>query len=179
MSVYEFTVKARDGSDVSLSDYRGDVLLIVNTATESKFVSQYAELERLYEKYKNRGFEILDFPCGQFSDDIDGLDDLEHDVCTDGYGVTFPQFSRVDVKGKTAIPLYRWLSNHTYFDGFGVSPRGILLSREVRKRDRNYRDNNDVKWDFTKFLIDRTGYVVERFEPTDMKRLEEGIGKYI
>ena len=83
------------------------------------------------------------------------------------------------MKGKYAIPLFKWLSQNTYFDGFGRSPRSFLLSREVRKQDRNYRDNSDVKWDFTKFLVDRTGYVVDRFEPTDMKRLEEGIQRYL
>ena len=179
MSVYEFKVKGLDGNDVSLSDYTGDVLLIMNSAVESDFAYQYKELERLYEKNNGNGFEILDFPCDQFGNEFRGTDEEIHHLSVDRYGVTFPQFSRVDVKGKYAIPLFKWLSQNTYFDGFGRSPRSFLLSREVRKQDRNYRDNSDVKWDFTKFLVDRTGYVVDRFEPTDMKRLEEGIQRYL
>ena len=179
MNAYDFKVKKQDGSEVSLSEYKGKVLLIVNTATGCGFTPQYKELQELYEELAPQGLEILDFPCDQFGNEFRGTDEEIHHLSVDRYGVTFPQFSRVDVKGKYAIPLFKWLSQNTYFDGFGRSPRSILLSREVRKQDRNYRDNSDVKWDFTKFLVDRTGYVVDRFEPTDMKRLEEGIQRYL
>lgn len=179
MSVYDYSVKALDGRDVQLSDYSGDVLLIMNSAIESRFASQYIELERLYERYKGQGFEILDFPCDQFGNQFHGTDEQIHHLCMDRYGITFPQFSSVDVKGKDVEPLFKWLSCNTYFRGFGISPRGIMLSRLVRRQDRDYQENTDVKWDFTKFLVDRTGYVVDRFEPTDMRRLKEGIERYL
>ena len=179
MSIYEFSVKARNGSEVPLSKYRGEVLLIVNSSTEDRFVTQYNELERLYRTYNGKGFEVLDFPCDQFGDSTPMSNEDIHRVCESRFGITFPQFSKVDVKGRDASPLFKWLSDNTFFDGFGISPRGILLSREVRKKDRNYLNNNDVKWNFTKFLVDRDGYVVDRFEPTDMKRLEEGIERLL
>ena len=179
MSVYDFKVKACDVSEVPLSKYKGDVLLIMNSATEDRFASQYRELEKLYEKYKGRGFEILDFPCDQFGYQSPGTDEEIHHVCEDRYGITFPQFSKVDVKGKRMSPLFRWLTDNTFFEGFGISPRGIMLSRDVRKLDHNYQANSDVKWNFTKFLVDRTGYVVDRFEPPDMRRLREGIERLL
>ena len=179
MSVYEFSVKARDGSDVPLSDYKGKVLLIVNTATECGFTSQYKELEGLYEKYGPKGLEILDFPCDQFNHQAPGTDDEIHDFCTGRFGITFPQFSKVDVVGKNAIPLFRWLSDNTTFEGFGKSPKALALSIAVRRNDQDYKDSSDVKWNFTKFLVDREGYVVDRFEPTDMRRLEGAIERYL
>ena len=179
ISVYDFKVKTFDGDYVPLSKYRGDVLLIMNSATEDRFASQYKELEKMYEKYKSKGFEILDFPCDQFGHQLSGTDEDIHHVCEDRYGITFPQFSKVNVKGKDMSPLFRWLTDNTFFEGFGISPRGIMLSRDVRKMDRDYLANSDIKWNFTKFLVDRTGYVVDRFEPPDMRGLKEGIERLL
>lgn len=175
MSVYDFTVKAQDGSDVSLSEYKGRVLLIVNTATGCGFTPQYNELQDMYDELKDQGFEILDFPCNQFGDQAPGSNEEIHSFCTLRYSITFPQFAKVDVKGEEAIPLFKWLAANTKFEGFGMSPMGMMLSGVAKKADRNYKSNGDIKWNFTKFLIGRDGEIVARFEPTDMKTLRSRI----
>ena len=175
MNIYEFSVKAQDGSEVSLSQYRGKVLLVVNTATGCGFTPQYDELQDIYEEFADKGLEILDFPCNQFGEQAPGDDEEIHSFCTGRYGITFPQFSKVDVNGENASPLFRWLTENTKFGGFGMSPMGIMLSAVVKKADKDYKNNGSVKWNFTKFLIDRNGEIVARFEPTDMKQLKEKI----
>lgn len=175
MSIYDFKVKAQDGSEVPLSDYKGKVLLVVNTATDCGFTPQYDELQDLYDDYKEQGLEILDFPCNQFGGQAPGDDEEIHSFCTGRYGITFPQFSKVDVNGENAIPLFKWLTENTSFEGFGMSPMGVMLSGVVKKTDKDYKNNGNVKWNFTKFLIGRDGNIVARFEPTDMKKLEEKI----
>ena len=175
MNIYDFTVKTRRQEEVSLAEYKGKVLLIVNTATGCGFTKQYAELQDLYEKYKSQGFEILDFPCNQFGEQAPGDDEEIHSFCTGRYGITFPQFAKIDVNGEKAIPLYKWLTENTKFEGFGMSPMGLMLSGVVKKTDKNYKNNGKIKWNFTKFLIDRNGDIVARFEPLDMKKLEEKI----
>jgi len=175
MNIYDFTVRAQDGSEVSLSDYRGKVLLVVNTATGCGFTPQYDELQDLYDAFKDKGFEILDFPCNQFGEQAPGEDAEIHSFCTGRFGITFPQFSKVDVNGETAIPLFRWLTENTRFEGFGMSPMGVMLSGVVKKMDKDYKNNGKVKWNFTKFLIDRNGEIAARFEPTDMKKLKAKI----
>lgn len=161
--------------DNSLSDYEGKVLLVVNTATGCGFTPQYDELQDIYDEFQSKGFEILDFPCNQFGEQAPGDDEEIHSFCTGRYGITFPQFSKVDVNGDQASPLFKWLTDHTKFEGFGMSPMGIMLSGVVKKRDKDYKNSKDIKWNFTKFLIDRNGEIVARFEPTDMKRLKEKI----
>ena len=175
MNIYDFTVKAQDGSDVLLSDYKGKVLLVVNTATGCGFTPQYDELQDLYDEFKDKGLEILDFPCNQFGDQAPGDDEEIHSFCTGRYGITFPQFSKVEVNGEKAIPLFKWLTENTKFEGFGMSPIGMMLSGVVKKNDKDYKKNGNIKWNFTKFLIDRNGEIVARFEPTDMKSLKEKI----
>ena len=175
MNIYDFKVKAQDGSEVSLDSYKGKVLLVVNTATGCGFTPQYDELENIYEEYKDRGFEILDFPCNQFGEQAPGNDEEIHSFCTVRYGTTFPQFSKVDVNGENAIPLFKWLTANTKFEGFGKSPMGLMLSGVVKKNDKDYKNNGNVKWNFTKFLIDRNGEIAARFEPTDMKNLKTKI----
>ena len=175
MNIYDFTVKARDGSDVSLSDYKGKVLLVVNTATGCGFTPQYDELQDIYDELKEKGLEILDFPCNQFGEQASGDDEEIHSFCTGRYGITFPQFSKVEVNGENAIPLFKWLTENTTFGGFGMSPMGIMLSGVVKKNDKDYKNNGNIKWNFTKFLIDRNGETVARFEPMDMKNLKAKI----
>ena len=176
MSIYDFTVKAQDGSEVALSDYKGKVLLIVNTATGCGFTPQYDELQDIYEEYKEKGLEILDFPCNQFGDQAPGDDEEIHSFCTGRYGITFPQFSKIDVIGENAIPLYKWLEANSKFEGFDMNPMGLMLGGVVKKMDKDYKSNSAVKWNFTKFLIDREGNVVARFEPmTSLKKLKAKI----
>ena len=167
MSVYDFKVKAQDGSDVSLADYQGKVLLIVNTATGCGFTPQYDELQDLYDAHQKDGLEILDFPCNQFADQAPGSDEEIHSFCTGRYGITFPQFSKLDVLGENADPLFKYLSDNTTFGGFGKGPMSLILSTAVKKMDKDYKNNGNVKWNFTKFLIDRNGNIVARFEPTE------------
>ena len=175
MNIYDFKVKAQDGSEVSLEEYKGKVLLIVNTATGCGFTPQYKELQELYEEFSAQGFEILDFPCNQFGEQAPGSDEEIHTFCTGRFGITFPQFAKVDVNGENAIPLYKWLTESTTFNGFGKSPMALMMSGIAKKMDKDYKNNGNVKWNFTKFLIDRNGDIVARFEPTDMKKLKEAI----
>ena len=143
MSVYDFVMKDAEGVDVSLADYKGKVLLIVNTATGCGFTPQYNALEELYEKYKDRGFEILDFPCNQFGEQAPGTDAEITEFCAINFGVSFKQFSKIDVNGENEAPLYTYLKNE----------KGGILGTKI-------------KWNFTKFLVDREGNVVERYAPT-------------
>ena len=165
-NIYDFTVKAQDGSDVSLADYKGKVLLVVNTATGCGFTPQYEPLQNIYDEFKDKDFEILDFPCNQFLEQAPGSDEEIHTFCTGRFGITFPQFSKIDVFGENAEPLFTWLCDNTTFGGFS-GPMGLLLKAAVKKVDKDYKKNNNVKWNFTKFLIDRNGEIMARFEPTD------------
>ena len=143
MTLYHFSVKTRDGKEVSMKDYEGKVLLIVNTATGCGFTPQYKGLQELYNKYKGKGFEILDFPCNQFANQAPGSDDEIHTFCTGRFGITFPQFAKIDVNGKDEDPLYTYLKS---------KKRGFCSSK--------------IKWNFTKFLISKDGTVLKRFAPT-------------
>ena len=174
MNVYDFTVLTRKGEEVSLKDYEGKVLLIVNTATGCGFTPQYKELQEIYDRYKDQGFEILDFPCNQFGNQAPGDNEEIHTFCTGRFGITFPQFGKIDVNGEHAIPLYKWLTENTKFEGFS-GPAGLMLSGVVKAMDKDYKNNGNIKWNFTKFLIDRKGEIVGRFEPTDIKSLESHI----
>ena len=179
MNIYDFTVKKQDGTEVSLDEYRGKVLLIVNTATGCGFTPQYDELEEIYESFRDRGFEILDFPCNQFGEQAPGDDEEIHSFCTANYGITFPQFSKVDVNGETAIPLYAWLQEQENgkFLGFDkLNPASAMMNMVVKKFDPDFKNNNRIKWNFTKFLIDREGAVAARFEPmTALKKVKAKI----
>ncbi len=143
MNIYDYSVKAQDGSEVSLADYQGKVLLIVNTATGCGFTPQYDGLQDLYDKYQSQGLEILDFPCNQFGHQAPGSDEEITDFCQSRYGVTFRQFKKIEVNGKDEEPLYTFLKSQQ---------KGVM--------------GNQIKWNFTKFLVDRKGAVVARFAPT-------------
>ena len=166
MGIYDFQVKARDGSQVSLADYKGKVLLIVNTATGCGFTPQYTDLQELYNLHQKDGLEILDFPCNQFANQAPGDDEEIHTFCTGRFGITFPQFSKLDVLGPNADPLFKYLSENTAFEGFGKGPMTLVMNGVAKKMDKDYKNNGNVKWNFTKFLIDREGQIVARFEPT-------------
>lgn len=166
-NIYQFCVVNGTGDTVSLADYEGNVLLVVNTATQCGFTPQYAELQALYATFHDRGLEILDFPCNQFGQQAPGTIEEIHAFCTGTYGTTFPQMAKVDVNGENAIPLYTWLKSKAGFGGFDTTdPRGAYLHAAFKAQDSLYDQNPDIKWNFTKFLIDREGNVVCRFEPT-------------
>ena len=151
MKFYDYTVKGRAGEDVSLSTYKGKVLLVVNTATGCGFTPQYEGLQKLYDTHKDKGFEVLDFPCNQFANQAPGNNDEIQSFCTLNYGTTFPRFAKIDVNGKNASDLFRFLKKE----------KGGLLG-------------SSIKWNFTKFLVDREGNVVKRYAPTDTPENIEG-----
>ena len=176
MEIYDYRVKEQDGTEISLNKYRGKILLIVNTATGCGFTPQYTELQELYEEFQEQGLEILDFPCNQFANQAPENDEEIHSFCTGRYGITFPQFSKVDVNGANAIPLYQWLKENSTFQGFGSNPMSLFIKPIAKKMDPDYKNNSKIKWNFTKFLIDRNGNVAERFEPTaDIAEVEQKI----
>lgn len=178
-TVYEFTVKDRKGNNISLKEYSNEVLLIVNTATKCGFTPQYEELEKLYEKYHPKGFEILDFPCNQFGQQAPGTDETIHNFCKLTYGTEFPRFKKLKVNGADADPLYTFLKEQKGFAGWDESHKLYpVLDKMLSEADPNYKDSPDIKWNFTKFLINKKGHVVARFEPTEkmeniVKQIEE------
>ncbi|KAF5081222.1 glutathione peroxidase [Acetobacterium wieringae] len=157
MNIYDFTVKDATGQDVSMKEYQGKVLLIVNTATGCGLTPQYAGLQDLYDTYRDQGFEILDFPCNQFANQAPGSDDEIKIFCETRFGVTFKIFHKIDVNGDNADPLFNFLKNEQ---------GGILGSK--------------IKWNFTKFLVNKQGQVVKRFAPTDEpEKIENDIKKLL
>lgn len=178
-TVYEFSVKDRKGKEVSLKEYANEVLLIVNTATKCGFTPQYEELEKLYEKYHSQGFEVLDFPCNQFGQQAPGTDESIHEFCKLNYGTEFPRFKKLKVNGDDADPLYKFLKEQKRFAGFDAShPLTPVLDKLLSESNPAYKENADIKWNFTKFLINKRGQVVARFEPTESieniaKQIEE------
>ena len=166
--IYDISVKDDLGNDVSLADYKGKVLLIVNTATRCGFTPQYDELEALYEKYHAQGFEILDFPCNQFGEQAPGTIEEIHQFCTMNFNIKFPQFDKIDVNGANESPLFTYLKAQKGFSGFDLNDqRGKFMDEMLRKQDADYDKKSDIKWNFTKFLVSRDGRVVKRYEPTD------------
>ena len=175
-SVYDFTVKDREGKDVSLSAYQGKVLLIVNTATGCGFTPHYDPLEKMYKELREKGFEILDFPCNQFADQAPGEDAEIHSFCTMKFGTEFPRFRKVDVNGEPASPLFAYLAEEKPFEGFGKGVKSFFLKKFADLNNKKFGDKAYIKWNFTKFLVDREGRVVRRFEPTaDMKEVEKAV----
>jgi len=180
-TVYDFTVKDRTGSEVSLSEYQGKVLLVVNTATGCGFTPHYEPLEAMYKDLRDKGFEILDFPCNQFANQAPGDENEIHQFCTLKFGTEFPQFAKIEVNGEGADPLFAYLSTEKPFEGFGKGIKNAALNKFADMNNKKFGDKAYIKWNFTKFLVDRTGKVIARFEPTvDMadvrKAVEELLG---
>ena len=166
--IYDFKVMNDEGQEVSLSDYKGKVLLIVNTATHCGFTPQYNELEALYKKYQSEGLEILDFPCNQFGEQAPGTIQEIHQFCTANFDIQFPQFDKIEVNGKNEAPLYTYLKAQKGFSGFDLNDKtGKFMDEMLRKKDADYDKKSDIKWNFTKFLISRDGRVIKRYEPMD------------
>lgn len=166
-NIYDFTVKDTTGAEESLSQYKGKVVLIINSATQCGFTPQYDSLQDLYEKYANEGFVILDFPCDQFGHQAPGSNEEIVSFCDSKYGVTFPIFGKIEVNGENAEPLFTYLKGEKGFQGFDPehSLTPILVSM-MERENPDYAKSSDIKWNFTKFLIDREGNVIERYEPT-------------
>ena len=175
---YDQSVMAADGTEVSMKDFEGKVVMVVNTATGCGFTPHYKEIEELYEKYHDQGFEVVDVPCNQFAGQTPGTDDEIHEFCTLHYNTQFPQMKKADVNGENAIPLFKYLKSEKGFEGFGKGPKALAMSAMLKKIDKDYKNNSEIKWNFTKFLIDREGNVIERFEPTmDMKKVMAEVDK--
>ena len=180
MKLYDLTVRNTKNEEVSLSSFQGKVLLIVNTATGCGFTPQYEQLEEMYAKYRERGFEIIDVPCNQFAGQAPGTDEEIHDFCTIRFGTEFPQMKKSDVNGENALPLFTFLKEQKGFEGFGRGATAMAMSAMLKMRDKNYKTNPDIKWNFTKFLVDREGNVVARFEPTaDMGEVRKAVAELV
>lgn len=161
--IYDFKIKKVDGSEVSLGDYKGKVLLVVNTASGCGFTPQYEGLEKLYAQYKDKGFEILDFPCNQFLDQAPGSDEELSNFCKVNFGTKFETFGKIEVNGENTHPLYKFLKKEA------------PVAKEDEKSEALYKklegygfttSGDDIKWNFTKFLVDKDGEVIGRFAPT-------------
>ena len=176
MSIYELSVKTRKGEDFALSQLQGKVLLIVNTATGCGFTPQYEALEKLYETYHDKGLEVLDFPCNQFGHQAPGEDEEIHAFCTGRYKTQFDQFRKIDVNGETADPLFSWLKAEAPADEpvKGIKAKAAMAA--IGRISTTCKAPNDIKWNFTKFLVDREGKVLRRLSPiADPAELEETI----
>ena len=165
MSIYDFRVKTRSGEDLNLDTLRGKVILIVNTATGCGFTPQYEGLEKLYEKYNSKGLEILDFPCNQFGHQAPGSNDEIHQFCTSKYNTKFEQLAKIDVNGDDESPLYTLLKDKCP-DEKPVGIKNKMAMTAILKLSTTCKKANDIKWNFTKFLVDSSGNVVKRYDPT-------------
>ena len=176
MSFYDYSVPTVDGREVSMSEYKGKVVLVVNTATGCGFTPQYEDLENMYEKYNPSGLEIIDVPCNQFAGQTPGTDEEIRNFCTLKYDTKFVQMKKSDVNGENELPLYTFLKSEKGFEGFGKGPKALAMGVMLKAIDKDYKNNPNIKWNFTKFLVDREGNVVARFEPLeDMKKVEEAV----
>ena len=164
-TIYQFSAESNSGDQVNFADYKGKVLLIVNTASKCGFTPQYDGLEALYQKYKFDGFTVIGFPCDQFGHQEPGSNEEIEEFCRLNHGVTFPLMAKSDVNGENANEVFKWLYSEKPFAGWGESETGKFMDGMLSRNDPDYASNPDIKWNFTKFLIDRNGKVVARFEP--------------
>ncbi len=166
MSFHDFRLHSLEGNEVSLSDYEGKLAVVVNVASKCGFTYQYEALEKLYEDYKDKGVVVLGFPCNQFFEQEPGDSEEIRNFCSINYGVTFPLFAKIDVRGESAHPLYRWLTASAPYEGLDEStPGGGKLAGHFKKHfPEEYLKDNEIKWNFTKFVIGRDGKVIKRFE---------------
>lgn len=172
MGFYDLSVEQANGEQLSMKDFEGKVVMVVNTATGCGFTPHYKDIEEIYETYHDQGFEVVDVPCNQFAGQTPGTDDEIHEFCQLNYNTQFPQMKKADVNGETAIELFKYLKSQKGFEGFGKGPKALAMSAMLKTIDKDYKNNPEIKWNFTKFIIDRQGNVVARFEPTtDMKEV--------
>ena len=177
--IYDLKVKNRKNEEVSLSNFKDKVLIIVNTATGCGFTPQYEGLEYLYKKYHDKGLEVLDFPCNQFGNQAPGSDDEIHEFCALKYNTSFDQFTKIEVNGPNEDPLYTLLKDSIEEDVIdGIKNK--MSMKAIEKISKTYKNKKDIKWNFTKFLVDRNGNVVGRYSPTyKPEDMEEEIIKLI
>jgi glutathione peroxidase len=167
MSVYDFKAKTTDGEEISISQFKGKVLIIANTASKCGFTPQYSDLQKLYKKYNGQGLEILGFPCNQFGEQEPGSNSEVKKFCQLNYGVDFSIFEKIEVNGQNAHPIFKYLTREAPFKGFDLSnPMGNILYRIINEKYPEILVGDSIKWNFTKFLINRQGEVIKRFEPT-------------
>lgn len=175
-TVYDFSLKDKEGKEVSLEQYKGKVLLIVNTATGCGFTPQYEDLEAMYHKLQSKGLEILDIPCNQFGHQAPGSDEEIKEFCTVKFGADFPQFKKSDVNGANELPLYTWLKSEKPCLGGYDEKLAAVMEKLYNEANPEPRKKDDIQWNFTKFLISRDGQVIARFEPVvDMKEVEKQV----
>ena len=165
-TIYDFTTTSNKGQEVKMADCKGKVLLIVNTASKCGLTPQYDGLEALYQKYKDQGFTVIGFPCDQFGHQEPGSNDEIAEFCRLNHGVTFPLMAKSDVNGENANSIFKWLYGQKPFAGFGEGETAAFMDQMLARQDPDYASNPDIKWNFTKFLIDKKGKVVARYEPT-------------
>jgi glutathione peroxidase len=163
--IYDFSALSNEGEEVNFADYKGKVLLVVNTASKCGFTPQYDGLEALYQKYKDKGLVVIGFPCDQFGHQEPGSNEEIAEFCRVNHGVTFPLMDKIEVNGENAHPIFKWLYSQKPFEGFGEGDTAQFMDQMLARQDPDYASNPDIKWNFTKFLIDRKGRVVARFEP--------------
>lgn len=166
MSIYDYEYTSIAGKLVKLADYQGQVLLIVNTASKCGFTPQYQGLQELYDRYRDQGLVVMGFPCNQFMDQEPGEAEEIASFCSVNYGVTFPLSEKVDVRDDTAIPLYQYLTSQKGFEGLGKGVKAKSMELMLKKKYKQAYGDSQIKWNFTKFLIDRQGNVAGRYEPT-------------
>ncbi len=172
MGFYDFAVIDRKGNEVPMKNFEGKVVLVVNTATGCGFTPHYAPIEEMYEKYHDQGFEVLDIPCNQFGHQTPGTDEEITEFCTINYKTQFPQMHKSDVNGENELPLYTFLKSQKGFEGF-TGDKAPFMDQYLAKIDPDFRNNPNIKWNFTKFIVDRKGNIVARFEPTaEMSEVE-------
>ena len=175
-TVYDFSLKDKQGNEVSLEQYKGKVLLIVNTATGCGFTPQYEDLEAMYHRLQSKGLEILDIPCNLFGHQAPGSDEEIKEFCTVKFGADFPQFKKSDVNGANELPLYTWLKSEKPCLGGYDEKLAAVMEKLYNEASPEPRKKDDIQWNFTKFLISRDGQVIARFEPVvDMKEVEKQV----
>ena len=163
--IYDLKIEDRTGNNISMKNYEGKVLIIVNTATGCGFTPQYEGLEKLYKKYHDKGLEVLDFPCNQFGSQAPGTDDEIHEFCTFKYNTSFDQFKKIDVNGENESALFKYLKEQISEDEINGMKNKVSMAA-ITKISKTYKKKNDIKWNFTKFLVDKKGNVVGRYSPT-------------
>lgn len=180
MSIYDYKLVDGQGNEVSMKDYEDKVVLVVNTATGCGFTPQYKDIEAIYEKFHDQGLEVIDIPCNQFAGQAPESDEEIHEFCQLHYNTQFPQMKKSDVNGENELPIYTFLKSQKGFEGFGKGPKALAMSAMLKKIDKNYKNTSDIKWNFTKFLVNRSGEVVARFEPTQkMTDVKEAVAALI
>lgn len=181
MKIYDYKFKNILGEEVSLENYKGKVLLIVNTASKCGFTYQYEGIQNLYEKYSDKGLEIIGFPCNQFLEQEPGDSENIQSFCKLNYGVTFPLSEKVDVRGENKHPIFEYLINEKGFEGFDINTEGgAKMQGFLSENLPEFLLGDEIKWNFTKFLIDRDGNVISRYEsPINPEAIEKDLNKYL